>query len=122
MARILSVEDDSDLQYLYSLMLARRGHTIESAASTADAIVMLAQSRYDLIILDMNMPDAPGTRVIEFVRQSDHLRHIPIVIISANDHYRRQALALGVKHFLVKPVTLNDLLALVRAALAGDQA
>jgi len=122
MAKILSVEDDSDLQYLYSMMLARRGHTLDAAKSTADAIVMLARGGYDLIILDMNMPDVPGTRVIEFVRQNAQLRHMPILVISANDYYRRQAMTLGVSAYLLKPVTLRDLDALVHDALTGDQA
>ena len=122
MARILSVEDDSDLQYLYSMMLARRGHTLDAAESTADAIVMLARGGYDLILLDMNMPDVPGTRVVEFVRQNAQLRQIPIVVISANDYFRRQALALGVKAYLLKPVTLNELVSRVGDVLAGEQA
>ena len=122
MARILSVEDDTDLQYLYSMMLARRGHTLEAAASTADAIMMLARDAYDLIILDVNMPDVPGTRVIEFVRQNAQLRHIPIVVISANATCRRKAQALGVTGFLLKPVTLGDLVSLVHAALDADRA
>jgi len=83
---------------------------------------MLARDAYDLIILDMNMPDVPGTRVIEFVRQNAQLRHIPIVVISANATCRRKAQALGVTGFLLKPVTLGDLVSLVHAALDADRA
>ncbi|NDJ75179.1 MAG: response regulator [Chloroflexi bacterium] len=110
MPRILAIEDDDDLQYLYDMMLSRRGYDVTKANNITDSIVRLTHEPFDLIILDMNMPDFPGTKVIEFVLGDSHLEHIPILIVSANEHWRERAYSLGVKHFLTKPITMQTLI------------
>ncbi len=119
MARILVVEDDRDLQFLYKKALAHLGHEIIGARRTTDAILYLTNDEFDLIILDMNMPDMPGLRVIEFARDDIRLQHIPVLVISANENWQAQVRALGVQHFHVKPVTMQKLAALVNDALAS---
>jgi len=119
MARILVVEDDGDLQFLYNKLLTSMGHDIVGARRTADAILHLTNDEFDLVILDMNMPDMPGLRVIEFAHDDIRLRQIPVVVISANENWQAQAQALGVQYFHVKPVTMQALSALVNAALAS---
>lgn len=109
MPRILVVEDDHDLQFLYNTMLARQGYEIVSTERTGDAMLYLTHEDFDLVILDMNMPDMPGIRLIEFAREDVRLRHIPIMVISANNHWEKEVFALGVRNFLVKPVKLKDL-------------
>jgi CheY-like chemotaxis protein len=84
-----------------------------AATQVSDALVLLTNAEFDLILLDMNMPDAPGVRVIEFVRDDVRLRDIPIAVISANENWREPTEQLGVTHFLTKPVPMRDLLALV---------
>lgn len=117
MARILVVEDDFDLLQLYKAALSRPGHQVILAAKTAEALAYLAQDAFDLVILDMNMPDIPGIRVIEHVQADPRLRDLPIVVISANPHYLPSVRALGVEHFLVKPVPMRELLSLIGALL-----
>jgi two-component system phosphate regulon response regulator PhoB len=119
MNRILIVEDDEDLRFLYQTLFARQGYEVTGAANTSDAMIRVTNDLFDAIVLDMNMPDMPGIRLIEFARDDVRLSHIPIVVVSANDNYKRPALDLGVKAFLIKPVRMEDLLAVVNAALAG---
>jgi DNA-binding response OmpR family regulator len=117
MARILVVEDDDDLQFLYDKALARQGYEVTSAQNTGEAIIHLATDDFDAIILDINMPDAPGTKVLEFKQGDVRLRNIPVLVVSANEKYRGETLALGARYFLVKPVSLQDLTAAIKDVL-----
>jgi CheY-like chemotaxis protein len=121
MSRILVVEDDPDLQFLYDKVLVRQGYEVVAARTTAEAIIYLTHDDFDVVILDINMPDAPGTRVIEFSRGDVRLRNIPILVVSANEQYRAQTQALGARHFLVKPVSLNDLVNIIKNVLGTTQ-
>jgi putative two-component system response regulator len=120
MSRILVVEDDRDLQFLYKKSLSHLGHEIVGVRHTADAILHLTSDEFDLIILDMNMPDMPGLRLIEFVHDDIRLQKIPVLVISANENWRSQVYALGVTQFYVKPVTMQTLVMLVDDALASE--
>lgn len=117
MPKILAVEDDRDLQYLYELMLSKNGFEVEVAANVVQGLLRLTNDVYDLIILDLNMPDLPGTKIIEFIRDDARLKHIPVIVISANDTGRKFAMALGARAFLVKPVKMQELLAIVHDQL-----
>lgn len=119
MARILVVEDDVDLQFLYETALARYGHEIMSVESAAEGIAYLHADQFDLVILDINLPDTPGLAVAEEAQRNESLHHIPIVVVSAVDQYRMRAHELGVTYFLVKPLALQDLLAIVEEVLNG---
>jgi two-component system chemotaxis response regulator CheY len=110
MPRILVVEDDIDLQFLYDKALMRLGYEIVKARNVGEAIVYLTNEDFDAIILDINLPDAPGIKVLEFARGDVRLRNIPVLIASANEKYRQQAHTLGVQFFMVKPVPLQDLI------------
>ncbi len=117
MAHILVVEDDEDLLFLYATMFARQGYTSYKATTVAEAVQFLDSAPVDLVVLDMNMPDAPGIRVVEYMRQNEHLAHIPIVVISANDQWRKLCEEMGVEHFLTKPVSMQQILALLETIL-----
>jgi CheY-like chemotaxis protein len=109
MARILVIEDDDDLQFLYGKALAHLGYEITQAKNTSDAIVHLTTDDFDAIVLDVNMPGGPGTKVLEFKKGDVRLCNIPVLMVSANELYRAQAQDLGVEYFMVKPVPLQDL-------------
>lgn len=109
MSEILVVEDDSDLRFLYDAMLSRSGYGVTLASSTSEAILRLTNAQFDLIILDINMPDLSGIRLIEFMCGDVRLQRIPVLVISANETARDSVYRLGVEHFLVKPVTMAEL-------------
>ena len=118
MAHILVVEDDEDLLFLYATMFIRQGHSTLKAMTVAEAVQFLNSAPVDLVVLDMNMPDAPGIRVVEWMRQDEHLSHIPIMVISANDQWRKLCEELGVEYFLTKPVSMQQILALLEDILS----
>ncbi|NLX09850.1 MAG: response regulator [Chloroflexi bacterium] len=117
MASILVVEDDSDLRYLYGTVLERRGHQVAVASNTGEAIQVLNDQTVDLMILDISMPDGPGTKLITFAQNDKRLEHIQIVVISANDRWEDHVRSFGIEHFMVKPITNTRLAALVEQML-----
>lgn len=118
MSRILVVEDDFDLRFLYANVLTREGHEVVGSPSTLDAMLRLTNEDFDAVVLDMNMPDIPGLKVVEFMHGDVRLRKIPIIIVSANEHWREKTYPLGVRHFLVKPVPMRELQRVVKDALS----
>ena len=117
MPRILVVEDDADLQFLYEQTLSRGGHEVTAARNTTDAIVHLTTGEFDLVILDMNMPDMPGLKVLEFAQGDVRLSKVPIVVVSAIDQNRERAQELGANYFLIKPVPFPQLASIIKKAL-----
>jgi two-component system, chemotaxis family, chemotaxis protein CheY len=94
------------------------------AASGLEAIEKLSLKEFDLLVLDLNMPDIGGIEVIEFVRGQDRLRRLPIIIVTTrgDEASRVRALGAGANRFLTKPFAPEALLGEVRAILADAPA
>ena len=77
------------------------------AASGLEAIERLSLGRFDLVVLDLNMPDISGIEVLEFVRAQDNLKRLPILVVTTrgDEASRAQALAAGATLFVTKPFT-----------------
>lgn len=77
------------------------------AASGLEAIERLSLGRFDLVVLDLNMPDISGIEVLEFVRAQDNLKGLPIVVVTTrgDEASRASALAAGATLFMTKPFT-----------------
>ncbi len=89
------------------------------AASGLEAIEKLSLRPFDLLVLDLNMPDIGGIEVVEFVRAQDTLRRLPIIIVTTreDDGSRAQALAAGASRFVTKPFTPAQLLSEARSLI-----
>src|SRR5262249_26016622 len=111
MPTVLVVEDDADLSFLYLTTLGQRGYEVVEAKSYTQAMELLRPDDYvpDLVILDIGMPDAPGTRVIEYMHSEPRFEATRVIVITANDHYRERVENLGVNYFLVKPISIAQL-------------
>ncbi|MBX3082372.1 MAG: response regulator [Anaerolineae bacterium] len=106
---VLVVEDDPDLRFLYVTALHGREYTVLEAKTNAEASAILEDSSVmiDLAILDMAMPDIPGTRIVEIIRNHERFPNIPIIVITANEHYQER-LGDKVDRFFLKPVAISD--------------
>jgi two-component system chemotaxis response regulator CheY len=123
MLRILIVEDSTAMRaYVRGALAGPAGRaalgdeaSIDEAESGFDALRLLPRSTYDLVITDINMPDINGLELIKFVRQSNHLAKVALLVIStqSSERDRARSLALGADDFLPKPFTPE---ALVTAA------
>jgi two-component system chemotaxis response regulator CheY len=97
--------------------------TFTHASSGLEAIERLSLKPYDLIVLDLNMPDIGGIEVVEFVRGQDTLRHLPIVIVTTrgDEASRSRALEAGADRFMTKPFTPDSILSEVKGLLEGGR-
>jgi DNA-binding response OmpR family regulator len=111
MPTVLVVEDDNDLLFLYQTALTQKGYDVIEAHNSTQALELLDAPDFipALVFMDMGMPDAPGTRVINYMRNDSRFDNTRIVVVTANEQYRARVADKGVSHFLVKPVTISQL-------------
>ncbi len=125
MKQLLVVDDSKVMREMIVACLrpeAQLGFT--HAASGLEAIEKLSLQRYDLLVLDLNMPDIGGIEVVDFVRAQDTLRQLPIIVVTTrgDESSRSRALQAGASRFMTKPFTPEGLLAEVRALLCLEAA
>lgn len=115
-ARVLVVDDEAGILRTLRTNLTGHGFGVETAATAREAIDAFERSRPDLILLDLNLPDAPGFDVIAAVRARSR---VPIIVLSVRGAERDKvsALDLGADDYLTKPFGADELLARVRVAL-----
>jgi two-component system, chemotaxis family, chemotaxis protein CheY len=121
--RVLIVEDSSAMRAfvratLESQNLAR--HVIE-AASGFEALRILPRERFDLALVDINMPDIHGLEVIKLIRASAMHKNVPVIVISseASQRDRERGLSLGADTWLAKPFSPEQLVDTVQRLLAA---
>lgn len=116
MAKILVLEDDPDCERTLRTVLSSAGHTIESAHTGADARTMVAQSRFDLTILDLGLPDTDGLLLVSALKSASDA---PILICSARIAQvdRVLGLKMGADDFVAKPFDIEELEARVHGLL-----
>lgn len=114
--KILIVEDDIDLHFILCKMLKKRNYNIQSAYSGREAEQLISQNYYDLIILDLMLPEVTGEELIKIIRKK---QTVPILIISAKTHIedRVSALENGADDYLVKPFEQLEVVARVGALI-----
>ncbi len=125
MKRLLIVDDSKLMRDMVAACLRPLGAvTFEFAGSGLEAIERLALAGFDLVVLDLNMPDVGGIEVIEFVRSQDRLRELPILVVTTrgDDDSRARVNAAGASGFLAKPFAPAQILEDVRRLLASDRA
>ncbi|MFZ0469731.1 MAG: sigma-54 dependent transcriptional regulator [Thiogranum sp.] len=113
----LIVDDEPDIRELLELTLGRMSIDTRSAANLADARRLLGESRFDLCLTDMRLPDGDGLELVETIQQQ--YPDLPVAVITAHGNMETavQALKLGAFDFVSKPVDLQILRNLVNGAL-----
>jgi len=122
MAEILVVDDSKVMrEMIVACLRGQEGLAFTHAASGLEAIERLSLKPFDLVILDLNMPDIGGVEVVEFIRGQDKLRELPILIVTTrgDEGSRTRVLAAGASRFMTKPFTPDILLAEVRGLLSS---
>lgn len=115
--RVLLVEDQAELSALVAANLRRSGFAVDQAGMLDEAEGALATTRYDIILLDLRLPDGDGFSLIRKLRGKKDFT--PIIVLTARDRLndRVEGLNLGADDYLVKPFAHEELLARVQAVL-----
>ena len=116
---VLVVDDDRQLRKVMSAWLVRQGHQVAEAASGAEALLLMKQEAFDLVLLDVMMPQMDGYEVLAHVKADKHLSHLPVIMISGYGELDviARCIELGAEDCLSKPVNDALLSARVNACL-----
>jgi EAL domain-containing protein (putative c-di-GMP-specific phosphodiesterase class I) len=116
--RILVVEDDRGLLEAYSDVLLEHGFRIAAACDGHAAVRMLGSASFDAVLTDVYMPEAGGLELLRSVRERDV--DLPVVLVTGNPSLETavQAVEMGALHYLMKPVSGEELVRCVRDAVA----
>jgi sigma-B regulation protein RsbU (phosphoserine phosphatase) len=119
-ARLLVVDDNEDNRYTLLQRLKRHGYTNAAiAVNGREALDLLRARDFDLVLLDVMMPELNGYEVLEQLKADERLRHIPVIMISAMDQLESvvRCIELGAEDYLAKPFNPTLLRARVGASL-----
>ena len=113
--RVLVVDDSEDIRALMVRMVTKLGHSVAEAEDGVEAVQALAKTSYDLMLLDLSMPNMTGEEVVRWVREHpEHGQGLNIVVISAWAGDMRPVLnELGVTRVLPKPFRQRQLADLI---------
>lgn len=114
--RVLVVEDEPDLQRVVAATLREDGYAVDTAADGEEALFKAKAWEYDAVVLDVMLPKLDGWTVLQCLRQ---VKHTPVLMLTARDTVadRVRGLNSGADDYLVKPFSLTELLARLRALI-----
>jgi CheY-like chemotaxis protein len=117
--RILVVDDDENILSLERTILEQKGFDVTAAAGGAEALKLLAAQAFDLVLLDVMMPEIDGFTVCRKIKEDPRLRDVPVIFLTAKGG--GEALAEGFESgavmYINKPFTANKLLTIVNTML-----
>ena len=118
-ARLLAVDDDGVNREMLVRRLQKLGYIVGEAATGREALNRLKDSNYDLVLLDILMPDLDGFETLEYMKADQHLRHIPVIMLTALDDVESivRCVEAGAEDYVPKPFNAVILLARITASL-----
>lgn len=124
MARIVVIEDERDLQKVLEFNLKQAGHQVYCAVGGREGLDLVREHRPDLVLLDLMLPDIPGTEVCKSLRRHPQFGGVAIIMLTAKAEEidRVVGLELGADDYVTKPFSVRELLLRIEAILRRTQA
>jgi two-component system phosphate regulon response regulator PhoB len=118
-SHVLIVEDERDLQKVIAYNLKQAGFDVVSAHDGETALRAVREERFDLVILDLMLPDLPGTEICRRLKANKETASIPVIMVTAKGEEidRIVGFELGADDYVVKPFSVRELILRVRAVL-----
>jgi CheY-like chemotaxis protein len=122
--RVLVVDDNSIAQTIAAHALRRQSFEVECAGTGRLAFQAASKTRFDVILMDLQMPGWDGFETVQQIRQLPGYRDTPVIAVTANcsDDYRARTIRCGMQDFLAKPVRTRDLVQAVEKQLLPELA
>jgi CheY-like chemotaxis protein len=113
MKHVLVVDDNVTNRKLASIMLKKRGWTVEEADSGAAALSKLENGRYDYVLLDISMPGMNGEEVCRRIREAEATRSLKVIAYTAHalESEKQRIMSAGFNDIVIKPMTMDVLIA-----------
>ncbi len=125
--RVLVAEDNVINQRLATRLLEKRGHSVVVTATGREALTILGESQFDVVLMDVQMPDMDGLQATALIRERESTQgaaHTPIIALTAHTMKgdRERCLSAGMDDFITKPVNAVELIAVVESVAAAHPA
>ena len=117
--QVLVIDDEPDLRTLYELTLLREGYNVHTAGSVAEALALLKEQTFDLLITDMRLPDGMGTSILQTVKKEQRTERCIVITAYGSAENAVESLKAGAFDYLTKPVDLKQFRNVVAAAAQG---
>ncbi len=119
MARILVIEDEADIRQVLDYNLKSAGHEVLEAARGADGLRLIREREPDLVLLDLMLPDMPGTEVCRSIKDNPATKTLPVVMLTARGEEidRVVGFEIGADDYITKPFSVRELVLRIRAVL-----
>jgi two-component system, sensor histidine kinase and response regulator len=116
---LLVVDDDAMNRDVLSRRLERQGHRVRTASSGREALQLMQEHAFEVVLLDIMMPDMDGYEVLGHLKADERLRHVPVIMISAIDEVQSvvRCIEAGAEDYLAKPFDPTLLKARIGASL-----
>ncbi len=115
--KILVVDDEINFTKALEIFLTKAGYTVHVANSGQEAIDLIHEYRYDLVLLDLNMPGIDGIKVAEALKAMRQVEDV-IVITGHKEEYEEKLKALNIQNIMEKPIGRNELLEKIQSIIA----
>ena len=115
--KLLLIEDDAQLAHWLVQLLREQNFLVDHVADGGAADRLLAQSRYDVVLLDLNLPQLSGKGVLRRIRERQDDAAVIVLTASASLDQKVQCLEMGADDYLVKPIEVRELVARMQALL-----
>lgn len=115
--KILIIEDEKDIASFVKKGLQAEHFTVDTAANGKDGIYLALTNDYDLVVLDLRLPDIYGLEVFKKIKEGK--QSLPVIILTVENELNKkvEAFDLGVNDYLTKPFAIEELIARIRALL-----
>lgn len=122
--KILVVDDDLNIQEMLNAGLSRYGYVVTVSSSAIDALSLIEKFKFDLVIIDVMMPDIDGITLCKTIRNMDKSADVPIIILTAlsDAETMNDALLFGAVDYVVKPFDIRTLREKIASAVNKSQA
>ncbi|HEY4488912.1 MAG TPA: response regulator transcription factor [Candidatus Paceibacterota bacterium] len=115
--RVLLIEDDIDMLDFLRAHLPKQGFVVDSAATGTDGIRLASLNEYDLVLLDLNLPDIQGEAVVGEIQKGGRMPSILMLTVVGDAESKVRLLSAGADDYLAKPFSFEELVARMRALL-----
>jgi DNA-binding response OmpR family regulator len=119
--KILIVDDEKDILGWLQLTLENAGYEVDTANGGEQCLLKLGNDNFDLVLLDMFMPQMSGRETFEHIIIDTKLKKTKIVFftVSENEEVKRQLMKQGAADYIVKPIKGKELIARLKKVLSG---
>ncbi len=120
--RVVCIEDEPEMIDLVKLILGRKGFELTGAMGGQEGLDAIRQTKPDLVLLDLMMPDMDGWEVYRQMKNDDELKNIPVIVVTARGQPIDKVLGLHIAKvdgYVIKPFGPQELLQSVEKVLGG---